>query len=322
VERDSDKTRSLRTARDFRLTRELADQIVFGMENQDHEFYLDLDSQTVVPEPPDLSDDSERYVGLPPWRSVDGYNLMERFVASLRNPIYRERLRAILASGRGVFRQFKQALAERDDIERLWFAFKQREMRGLVSEWVNDLRELRGLDRLELSEDEETLPLIASDFVISPGGASHVQIVRKLDRESFAETHDGDSPALVDLLYDFHRRGELDPESPDSEILVAETPAQDLAGFVWSVRLRSGAAVVSVVAQIYVIPEYRGLGLASALLRDHLLRCHQQGYTEAVLELSGSNGEFEEHLTELGFGRESGAVRIRIDHWFRKNEGA
>ena len=115
--------------RDIRLTRELADQIVFGMENQNHVFYLDLDTQTVVPDPPGLADADARYVRLPSWRPVDGYNLMARFVASLRNPIYRERLRTILGSGRGAFRQFKDAIGEREDIERLWLAFKQRKMR-------------------------------------------------------------------------------------------------------------------------------------------------------------------------------------------------
>ena len=93
--------------RDIRLTRELADQIVFGMENQDHVFYLDLDTQTIVPDPPGLGDSETRYVRLPPWRSVDGHNLMARFVASLRNPIYRERLRTILASGRGALYLFQ-----------------------------------------------------------------------------------------------------------------------------------------------------------------------------------------------------------------------
>ena len=308
--------------RDIRLTRELADQIVFGMENQDHVFYLDLDARTVIPEPPDLSEGEDRYVKLPSWQSVDGYNLMERFVASLRNPIYSERLRTILASGRGVFRQFKQAIGEREDIERLWFAFKQREMRDIVSEWVNDLRELWGLERLNLSEDEETLPLIATDFVISEGNRSQADFVTRLDRQAFGENHESDSESLVDLLYGYHRAGIPDPTAGDSEFLVAETPGGELAGFVWAVTLRSGEVVVSLVTQLYVVPEYRGLGLARALLREHLLRCHKRGYSESVLELTGSAGEFEENVTELGFFRESGTMRIRLDRWFRENEGA
>jgi GNAT superfamily N-acetyltransferase len=307
--------------RDIRLTRELADQIVFGMENQDNDFYLDLEAQAVIPEPPDLGDGGERYVALPPWRSVDGYNLMERFVGSLRNPIYRERLRTILASGRGVFRQFKQALGEREDIERLWLTFKQREMRSIVSEWVNDLRELWGLERLTLSDEEETLPLISSDFVIGAGDRSIAELVSTFDRRAFGENHEGDSELLVDLLYDYHRAGKPDPAAPDSEFLVARTPGQDLAGVLWAVILRREAVSVSVVTQLYVIPEYRGLGLAGALLREHLLGCHTRGYSESVVEFTGGAGEFGEHLTELGFSPESGTMRTRLDRWFRENEG-
>ncbi len=306
--------------RDIRLTRELADQIVFGMENQNHVFYLDLDTQTVVPDPPGLADADARYVRLPSWRPVDGYNLMARFVASLRNPIYRERLRTILGSGRGAFRQFKDAIGEREDIERLWLAFKQRKMRGTVTEWVNDLRELWGLERLELTEDEETLPLIASDFVISDGDEGHADLARTLDREAFAENYESDSELLVNLLYDYHRAGMPDPGNPDSVILVAETPGKEVAGFVWAVTLRRGEIVVSVVAQLYVLPEYRGMGLARALLREHLLRCHSRGYSEAVVELIGRACEYEDGLSELGLARDSGTMRVRLDRWFRENE--
>ncbi len=307
--------------RDIHLTRELADQIVFGMENQTHVFYLDLDTQTVVPDPSDLAGaDTEQYIRLPSWRSVDGYNLMARFVASLRNPMYRERLRTILASGRGAFRQFKDAIGEREDIERLWLAFKQREMRRIVFGWANDLRELWGLERQELSEDEETLPLIASDFVISDGDEAQRDLVKALDRKAFAENYESDSEPLVDLLYDYHRAGIPDPGDPDSVVLVAETPGQEIAGFVWAVTLRRGEIVVTVVTQLYVFPEYRGMGLARALLREHLLRCHDRGYSEAVVELIGHACEYEGDLSELGLIRDSGTVRVRLDQWFRENE--
>ena len=292
--------------RDIRLTRELADQIVFGMENQNHVFYLDLDTQTVVPDPPGLADADARYVRLPSWRPVDGYNLMARFVASLRNPIYRERLRTILGSGRGAFRQFKDAIGEREDIERLWLAFKQRKMRGTVTEWVNDLRELWGLERLELTEDEETLPLIASDFVISDGDEGHADLARTLDREAFAENYESDSELLVNLLYDYHRAGMSDPGNPDSAILVAETPGKEVAGFVWAVTLRRGAETAD-------RDEARRL-------REHLLRCHSRGYSEAVVELIGRACEYEDGLSELGLARDSGTMRVRLDRWFRENE--
>ena len=302
---------------DIRLTRELADQIIFGMENQDHVFYLDLQTETVVSEPD--APQPDRYVELPEWKSADGYHLMERFVGSLRNPVFRERLRAVLASGRGVFRQFKEVVAEREDIERLWFSFKQTEMRRIVSDWVNDLRELWGLERLELSEDEETLPLIASDFVISECSAAQASRISVLDREAFAENFQGESETLVDLLYRHHRRALPDPHGPDSECLIAETPGADLAAVLWAVTLR-GEVTVSVVVQLLVLPEYRGLGLARALLREHLLRCHNRGFSEAMVELAGTACSLEDSLGLLGMNRASGSMRVRLDKWYLQNE--
>jgi len=308
--------------RDIHLTRELVDQIVFGMENQDQEFYLDLETQTVVPDPPDIEEEAERYVDLPPWSSVDGYNLMERFVGSLRNPIYRERLRKILASGRGVFRQFKQTVSERDDIEKLWFGFKQKEMSAVVAEWANDLRELWGLERQELSDAEETLPLIATDFVISEAQKPDLDRISALDRVAFAENFPEDSQRLVDLLYRHHRRAIPIPDHVESECLVARTPGEELAAFLWAVLLRDGGLVVPVVVQLFVMPEYRGLGLAKALLREHLVRGHKRGYAETVLNLAGSAFRLEKSLSEEGFVPESISMRVSHTRWFRENEEA
>ena len=87
------------------LTPELIDQIIFGMENQISYYYLDLE-QGKVEEESQLEEeqrtDESRYILIPRWSSADGFQLMERFVDSLRNPVFRERLREALASRKGV----------------------------------------------------------------------------------------------------------------------------------------------------------------------------------------------------------------------------
>jgi hypothetical protein len=86
------------------LSKELLDQVIFGMENQDQIFFLDLDHLKVFSSSElEAMEPGGDLVEIPEWRSVDGYNLMERFVAELKNPLVKLELQQILSSGRGVF---------------------------------------------------------------------------------------------------------------------------------------------------------------------------------------------------------------------------
>ncbi|MCK4542485.1 MAG: GNAT family N-acetyltransferase, partial [Spirochaetales bacterium] len=149
----------------FIMTPEIMDQIIFGMENQEKTFILDTDTDHVVPAE-ETEKESFRYIPIPEWKSSDGFQLMEMFTASMRNPILRERFREALSSGRGVFRSFKNILKERPEIERLWFSFKEKEMRKRVREWYNQLAEVWGLEKLG-PEPEDTEELVMSDFSYS-----------------------------------------------------------------------------------------------------------------------------------------------------------
>ena len=86
----------------FELTAELIGQLVFGMENQEASQVFDtenlglVESQQAFSAASDGDFPDDRYLPLPEWKSVDGFNLMESFVINLRNPVVREELRAIL----------------------------------------------------------------------------------------------------------------------------------------------------------------------------------------------------------------------------------
>ena len=88
---------------------------------------------------------------------------MESFVTSLDNPAYREQLSRALTMGKGVFRAFKDALKQNKEIEKLWFAYKEQRLRGVIVSWYNANREARGLAKLP-AEPEETEELVMSDF--------------------------------------------------------------------------------------------------------------------------------------------------------------
>ncbi len=307
----------------LRLTRELIDQIVFGMENQDREYVLDTEEATVIPaEQIPEGASAERYLSLPEWRSVDGYNLMEQFVATLHNPIFRGRLRAILASGRGVFRQFKDTVRERREIERLWFNFKERAMRDLVADWYNDLRERDGLERLEaMVAETETDQLVESDFGFREAQPAELELIRSLDREAFDEVFAETGAGVVDAFYAQFRSGVPDPGGPESSLIVAETQGGDFAGFLWSVRRPAGEVAVAFVQQIYVLPEFRGFGLARETFSSFCHQMHEQRVAEVVLPLYGTTLDLEPNFSNYGLRRAGVLLRLDVDQWHRAEVG-
>ena len=294
----------------FELTQELVDQVIFGMENQDAEYYVDTKvgiviSELEMAEETDDTDEAEageqRFIPVPEWRSVDGYNLMEGFVGTLRNPVYRERLRRILASGRGVFRQFKDTVKERKEIERLWFNFKEKEMRRIVVEWFNDMRETAGLDRIDL-EFEDTEDLVFSDFVVDAATADELLRVEQLDRAAFAEMYDGESDAVVAYYRSLSRATAPPADAAGSVVLVARTPAEEFAAFLWAVEeVPAGGPGFGRILQIFVTPEYRGLGLARALLHSYRDSAIDRGIERLLIRVEGESAPFADTLVSEGF---------------------
>ena len=132
----------------FTLTAQMVDKIAFAMEDQKEKFAVDVDTGELVAVSslPALSE--EKHVRLPRWGSAEGFHLMESFVTSLDNPAYREQLSRCLTMGKGVFRAFKDALKQNKEIEKLWFTYKERRLRGVIVSWYNANREARGLARL------------------------------------------------------------------------------------------------------------------------------------------------------------------------------
>jgi GNAT superfamily N-acetyltransferase len=259
----------------FELTEELSDLIIFAMENQHEEFALDTETFELVPleevseEALDEGDGLLRYVPVPEWTPADGFRLMERFVAGLQNPVYREKLTAALAGGKGVFRRFKDTVKERPDIERRWFTFKEQAMREVVTEWYNDLRDAWGLERIAV-EPAETEDLVLSDFTI-----------RQVE---------GEAPIAFEA------------EAPAGET-AARASARTGAGDGGSSRL--------VVAELFVEPAFRGLGLGTLLLERLVETARREGWASIDIELAGEGLILDEPAAALGF--QTTAKRMRLD---------
>lgn len=293
----------------FELTNEIVDQIIFGMENQEHDFVVDVHTGHVA-RLEEMGSDTETEP-IPQWHSVDGYNLMERFVADLRNPVVREELRAILATGRGVFRSFKDTLKEHPEVERLWFRFKEREMRRVVYEWYNALRDRWGLERVPMDLETETDNLILADFTFERDTLSHEQA-----REY---AHDAREEVLGQLSIDVERKLMEDLEKIDDNAelhtVSAATPEDEIVGVAGAVVHRDKSPPVGVMNVLFVEPEYRGLGLARELLNRVCGILDESGVPTVHIELPGEARALRSLLEAWDAEEISRRYRVDIHRW-------
>lgn len=306
---------------DFDLTQEIVDQIIYAMEDQHEEFLVDSRTGDVVTADSVAEDeDGEAYVEVPDWRPVDGFQLMERFVLQLRNPLLRERLRAALSSGRGVFRSFKDALRSSPEAERRWYLFKEREMRRVVQEWYNQLREIRGLEQLPFDDAEapvEPEELLLSEFIVRPGGRDDAERAADLDRLSFDEQFHALGEPRIEELYGRRRRkypGLLDPASL---FVVAEHRRGEPAGMGWAALRESSLDDRRVwrILQLVVDPVYRGLGLGELLLRRLLRELRDRGAGRVTVELMFGSLELRQLFARQGFEPLSELMGMDVGRW-------
>jgi len=147
----------------FELDNILINQILFHMENQEGVFVLDTRKNQIV-NSADIDNNDKNYIALPGWSPKDGYRLMEKFTASLNNPVARQELTTALNQNKGVFRAFRDVLEHYPEIEKIWFKYKEQKLRSQIIAWYNSLREEWGLEPVGV-EPEDTSSLVLEDFI-------------------------------------------------------------------------------------------------------------------------------------------------------------
>ena len=299
----------------IKINNEVIDQIIFGMENQSQEFVFDLDTGEVV-----VFEEGTSFVDLPEWNSSMGFQLMEKFVSNLRNPIYHETLLDSLSGGRGVFRRFKNALKERPEIEQLWFQFKEREMKRYVIEWFEAMQETRRLEEVQV-EVEETEELVLTDFSIGFEEDGDLSEYVEYDKRAFSENY----PDLPDrIVMEYYDSVRTSAGCRPTDILRAETPKGDLAGFVWlyeppDEEKQEVSATFARVLQLYVLPEYRGLGLARTLMEFIMDDAYKRGVGWLFIEAHGEAAGFADAVAAEGFSRHSIGLSLNLERWGLEN---
>jgi len=262
----------------FELTPALIDEILYSMQDQGGEFFLDTREAAIVGAAAPGTPDRERCVALPKWDPADGFRLMGRFAAQLRNAPAREELSAALDSGRGVFRTFKNALAKYPETEKLWFAYKDSEMKRKVIAWYNALREAWGLELIG-EEPEDIAALALEDFRFREGTPADAALANELrracmeerrrsaDRQSAAAESAGENAAGESIADDGKNANNVEGAGSESAAdifagmgewafpgdisLVVESAGGDFAGYASAVRSSAcGAADSGAAAAI------------------------------------------------------------------------
>jgi len=291
-----------REIRIMKLTEEMVDQVIFGMENQETSYRFDVAEGELITGS-DLrersdADDMDRYAGLPQWRPVDGFHLMERFVSHIKNPIYRHEMRDALNGGKGVFRRFKDVLKRYEPLEKQWFSFKEKEMRDVVRNWYSAINDSIELSRLS-EEPEETENLVLSDFVIMAGLGPWGDKIRESAVTALRESLSEASRTLKDFLMETEASGAQDHEY--IEALYAETPLGDFAGCIVGVYHDTGYSTLMDIRFIWIEPLYRGLGLSRLFIDRITDISSEKGTVEIVIELLGNTLFLRSELEERGF---------------------
>ncbi|MDR0721160.1 MAG: GNAT family N-acetyltransferase [Treponema sp.] len=271
----------------FELTNALIDEILFCMEDQEGEFYLDSLSGEVaggIDFDRSILKENGRCLDLPKWDSSDGFRLMEKFAAGLKNPLIRDRLTEALDRGRGVFRAFKDVLSEYPETEKLWFGFKDREMKRKIFRWYNALREEWGLEKIG-GEPEETEDLVFEDFRIREfrsDDSSQALALHRFCAEESGRVEDGQ---------------ELSGHAGEDFALAIETVGGEFAGYI-SGRIKDKNLYISALE---IKAEYRGLGLGETLLTRFLQKYRDEKTARVYLDLPAGAEGFSRVLVRQGF---------------------
>ena len=317
----------------FELTDALIDEILFFMEDQGGEFYIDTVEGIVAggmegldfyfdANPEIDRDDESRFIDLPEWHSSDGFSLMEQFAAGFKNPLIRTELTRALGQGRGVFRAFKDTLGRYPEAEKLWFSFKEKEMKQVIITWYNGLREEWGLEKIG-AEPEETGDLVLEDFRFRPFIKEDLDKAEELynhcleeHRGMLAENGQKNSSTAIiresmiffssmeNIFSSKHREGEL---LPPLYAMAAETSGGEFVGYIAGVLENA----VLYIQNLEIKNEYRGLGVGEALLLKFLESFELEEISQIFMDLPSWAEGFSRVLLRESFQPYS--VRYRLD---------
>ena len=296
-------------SRRYRLPRfndQLLSEIIFGMENQDVDYMLDIGTGNIYSEEFAEAEPSsaDNLVELPPWTSSDGYQLMVSYTNACQDPDLKQKLVDELNSkARGVFRRFRDVLSENPEDLKQWYDFKDRRMKSYIKSWYRSEFSSQKGSPEELEDDELSEGALLSEFEVVHLDGMDSYCSSLLDRYA------GDDPfrrKIVDCL-DAKEAFEVVCDGKPCGALVYE---------------KSGRCAC--IIYYYIEEEDRGMGLFS-LMFDLFNRDLERNGVEKVTMPFSSESVFlkqtlSEHEAETSDACESG--NYSVGAWNRGTESA
>ena len=291
---------------DFPLTEELIDQIIFCMEDQENDYRIDPKNGEILQEG---KIEDRAAAELPEWRSSDGYLMMERFISSLHNPVYKEELRQVMAVGRGVFKNFKKIVKSYDPLKKKWYNFKDRYMKDLVVEWYNINVEAGYFERMG-TESLETENIILSDFTLEYNCVGKYKILEE-EKRSFFDIFPDDS--LMGRYY-FEKMRSIREEEDRHLVSVCANAGESIpAGLIWGWVWSTPEGTLLVVEEFFVRQQYRGLGLGKVLIQNLSKKAREEAIDRIFFEVPGNFPHINLMLEKQEFTAAGSSYSLSLD---------
>lgn len=291
----------------FYLDDAICDEIIFAMENQDIDFMVSAETGAIVV----LNEDSiengfdsleqgEDLLDPPTWTSAKGFTLMETFAAGTANPEAKSALFMALNRGRGVFKAFKKTLEAYEDIERRWFEYKRAAMLKCISEWYDEARLSRGLERLG-PEPDDSDDILLDDFSFRIAGREAWTDCQELFHRGLDEALSSYPEPLVEYEYSAIER-ELSEGGKEGLVLViAEAVGGAMAGIAVARKVFVADSSFGKLVYLYVAPEHRRLGLGRLLAESGREALAKEGIPRFIVDMAFVPEGFGTSMKSFGY---------------------
>jgi len=296
----------------FDLTDSLVNQLLTALENQEKKFLVDAEEGSLIEKLEGVRGDDVKLYDLPEWDSAAGFKLREDFVNNLNSPIAHERLKEVLHSGRGVFRNFRIVIRDFPEVEKKWHIYRNRKMLEYINRWYNNLREIWGLEKLDyMSESDDSL--IRDDFTFM---AYNSEVDKK---ELFLETNvafkEGKqnlSEELIQALYDIWIQQFDVAETRKQTGFVCRSFSNDFAGCLTVTKVSDKQEKVMILTSLFVPAAFRGLGIGTELISMCLSDLKKLGKNWLILPKSFIPEFLEPLLLRTGFKKIDSGYAVEL----------